>query len=71
MTIKRGTYPATEFYASGSDVADVVIVGSGASGATVAKQLSAMGIHVVCLEQGRWIGSHEYTGNRDEYVLAL
>jgi choline dehydrogenase-like flavoprotein len=71
MTIKRGTYPATEFNASASDVADVVIVGSGASGATVAKQLSGMGIHVVCLEQGRWIGSHEYTGNRDEYELSL
>ncbi|WP_408899734.1 GMC family oxidoreductase (plasmid) [Nocardioides sp. R1-1] len=70
MTIKRGTYPATQFDSTPGDRADVVVVGSGPSGATLAKELSAMGFHVVCLEQGRWIDTHEYTGNRDEYELS-
>ncbi|WP_440709079.1 GMC family oxidoreductase [Herbiconiux sp. YIM B11900] len=70
MTIARGTYPATEFTASANDVADVVVIGSGPSGATVTKELSAMGFHVVCLEQGRWIDTHEYTGTRDEYEMS-
>ncbi|WP_200846714.1 GMC family oxidoreductase [Arthrobacter sp. 18067] len=70
MTIARGTYPATEFTASADDVVDVVVIGSGPSGATVTKELTAMGFHVVCLEQGRWIDTHEYTGTRDEYELS-
>jgi choline dehydrogenase-like flavoprotein len=70
LTIRRGTYPATEIDAASSDAADVVVVGSGPAGATVTKYLSSMGFHVVCLEQGRWIGTAEYTGNRDEYELS-
>jgi len=70
MTIKRGTYPASDYVSRPGDRADVVVVGSGPAGATVTKELSAMGFHVVCLEQGRWIGTHEYTGTRDEYELS-
>ncbi|MET0520819.1 MAG: GMC family oxidoreductase [Jiangellaceae bacterium] len=36
------------------DVADVVIVGAGPSGAVAAKELAATGMSVVCLEQGGW-----------------
>ncbi|MDJ0459843.1 GMC family oxidoreductase [Arthrobacter sp. NQ7] len=71
MTIKRGTYDATEFSGTSRDVADVLIVGSGPSGAVYAKHLSSWGFHVVCLEQGQWVGTAEYTGNRDEYEVSM
>jgi len=42
--------------ATSNDVADVLIVGSGASGGALAWYLSkSPGIKVVCLEQGDWI----------------
>jgi choline dehydrogenase-like flavoprotein len=71
LSIRRGTFDAVEFSASHSDRADVVIVGAGPSGATVAKYLTSFGFHVVCLEQGPWINTDEYTGNRDEYELSM
>ena len=71
MTIRRGTYPATKFSASAGDTADVLIIGAGPSGAVYAKYLASWGFHVVCLEQGDWIGTAEYTGNRDEYEISM
>ncbi len=71
LTIRRGTYDAVEFSASDSDRADVIIVGAGPSGAVVAKYLTGFGFHVVCLEQGGWVKTDEYTGNRDEYELSM
>lgn len=71
MTIRRGTYAATEFASSPNDVADVLIIGAGPSGAVYAKYLASWGFHVVCLEQGDWIGTAEYTGNRDEYEISM
>ena len=38
-----------------TDVADVLVVGSGASGGAVSWRLSEAGFKVVCLEQGRWM----------------
>ena len=49
----------------------MLIVGAGPSGAVYAKYLSSWGFHVVCLEQGDWIGTAEYTGNRDEYEISM
>ncbi|HEY6575432.1 MAG TPA: GMC family oxidoreductase, partial [Mycobacterium sp.] len=57
--------------ASPNDVADVVIIGAGPSGATYAKYLSSWGFHVVCLEQGRWYSNTEYLGAKDEYEMSL
>lgn len=71
MTIRRGTYDATAFDASPDDVADVVIIGAGPSGAVYAKYLASWGFHVVCLEQGDWVGTAEYTGNRQEYEVSM
>ncbi|MGH3641385.1 MAG: GMC family oxidoreductase [Mycobacterium sp.] len=34
---------------------DVLVIGSGASGAAISKRLSDVGIRVVCLEQGDWL----------------
>ena len=71
MTIRRGTYDATTYDGTSRDVADVLIVGAGPSGAVYAKYLASWGFHVVCLEQGRWVGTAEYTGNRDEYEVSM
>lgn len=71
MTIKPGTYDATAYGGTSSDVADVLIVGSGPSGATYAKYLSSWGFRVVCLEQGQWVSTGQYTGNRDEYETSM
>src|SRR5262249_44186406 len=39
---------------------DILIIGSGASGAAAARRLSDAGFRVLCLEQGRWQNPHEY-----------
>lgn len=71
MAIARGTYDATLFEAGPNDVAEVLIVGAGPSGAVYAKYLASWGFHVVCLEQGEWVGTAEYTGNRPEYETSM
>ncbi|NUH40165.1 GMC family oxidoreductase [Streptomyces samsunensis] len=71
MTLRRGTYDATEYAGTSRDIADVLIIGSGPSGATYAKYLSSWGFHVVCLEQGPWVGTAEYTGDRDAYEVSM
>lgn len=43
-----------------SDVVDFVIVGSGAAGGVLAKELATNGFSVVVLEQGPWRQSHEF-----------
>ncbi|MYE97907.1 MAG: GMC family oxidoreductase, partial [Acidimicrobiaceae bacterium] len=50
--------------------ADVVIVGSGASGAVAAACLAAAGFEVVCLEQGDWTGPADYMSGSPEAELA-
>ena len=45
---------------SSPDVADILIVGAGASGAAVAWRLAQAGFSVVCLEQGSWINPSAY-----------
>lgn len=34
---------------------DVLVIGAGMAGAALSARLSAHGLRVVCLEQGRWI----------------
>ena len=48
---------------------DVLIVGAGAAGAAVAWSLSDTRMHVLCLEQGDWVGSEEYPGLRSDWEL--
>jgi choline dehydrogenase-like flavoprotein len=52
-----------------SEVADVVIVGAGASGAVAASHLAAAGWRVVCLEQGDWLNASDYPGDKREWEL--
>jgi choline dehydrogenase-like flavoprotein len=48
-----------------SDAVDFVVVGSGAAGGVLAKELSTAGFSVVVLEQGPWRQSHEF--GHDEF----
>ena len=41
--------------AKGEEVADVLVIGAGASGAAFTWSLAQAGINVVCLEQGGWV----------------
>ena len=41
--------------AAREEPADVLIIGSGATGAIAAKVLGEAGLQVVCLEQGGWV----------------
>ncbi len=52
-----------------ADIADVVIVGAGASGAVAARHLAAAGWRVVCLEQGDWLNASDYPGDKREWEL--
>ena len=69
MALPRGTLPATSWTASHDDVADVVIVGAGASGSVAALLLSKAGFHVVCLEQGDWVPDDRYASRRPTFEL--
>ena len=50
-------------------VADVLVVGAGASGGVAAKHLAEAGFTVVVLEQGQWINQSDMPGLRPEYEL--
>jgi choline dehydrogenase-like flavoprotein len=54
-----------------TDVADVVIVGAGPSGAVAAHTLAERGFSVLCLEQADWVNPTDYPGNRPEFELLL
>jgi len=50
-------------------VADVLIIGAGASGAAVAWKLSEEGFKVVCLEQGGWLDPAAYPTQDLDYEV--
>jgi choline dehydrogenase-like flavoprotein len=54
---------------SNTDRVDVLIVGGGPSGAVVANEMSRQGFSVICLEQGRWVNSGEFPGDKPEWEL--
>lgn len=52
-----------------SDVADVLIIGAGPSGAIVANEMARSGFSVVCLEQSRWYNNGEFPGDKQDWEL--
>lgn len=46
------------------DKVDVLIIGSGASGAAVAWSLADTNMRIVCLEQGDWVRPNDHPLNR-------
>ena len=46
------------------DKVDVLIIGSGASGAAVAWSLAETKMHILCLEQGDWVKPTDYPVQR-------
>ena len=52
-----------------NDVADVPVIGAGASGAALTWSLSEAGIKVVCLEQGGWIDPASYPTKDLDYEI--
>ena len=52
------------------DIADVLIVGAGASGAAVAWSLAETRMRVVCLEQGGWMNPAEYPSTGRDWEMA-
>ena len=53
-----------------SDEVDFVIVGSGAAGGVLAKELSSNGFRVVVLEQGPYLKEADFSHNEMEVCIA-
>lgn len=53
------------------DTADVVVIGSGPSGAIVTHYLAKAGLDVACLEQGDWVNPSDFPANRPEWELLI
>lgn len=51
------------------DVADVLVVGAGASGSVAVKELADKGFSVICLEQGDWTPPSAFAGDKPEWEL--
>src|SRR2546429_543134 len=65
----RNTMPEPIRYKT-TDEVDFVIIGSGAAGGVLAKELSTNGFRVVVLEQGPYLSEADFTHNEIE-ILAL
>ena len=50
--------------------ADVVIVGSGAGGATLAAELAECGLDVVIVEEGRYYTTRDFTADASAAMVA-
>lgn len=53
----------------GSEPADVLIVGAGATGGVMALRFAQAGFRVTCLEQGEWHDKADYPGTRLDWEL--
>ena len=67
----RGVFTRDQLTGPTSICCDVVVVGSGAGGATVAAELAEAGLDVVIVEEGRYYQTQDFTGNASAMVRAL
>ncbi len=51
------------------EVAEVLVIGAGASGSVAVLELARNGVKVVCLEQGDWTPTTEFAGDKPEWEL--
>src|SRR6267142_1544555 len=56
---------------TGHDKVDVLIIGSGASGAAVAWSLADTRMRILCLEQGDWVKPADYPSNGRDWEARL
>jgi choline dehydrogenase-like flavoprotein len=54
-----------------NEIVDVLIIGSGASGAAVAWSLAETKMRILCLEQGDWMKQSDYPSNRRDWEARL
>ena len=66
VRVEQGVQPGVQPGRPGP-VADVLIIGAGASGAAVAWSLARAGLRVVCLEQGDWVDPRTYAHGRPDW----
>jgi len=64
-------FPANTFDGNESIEADVVVVGTGAGGAVVAKELAEKGLAVAIIEEGQFYRRHAFNGNPIEMMSLL
>ena len=54
-----------------NEMVDVLIVGSGASGAAVAWSLADTRMKILCLEQGDWMKQADYPSNKRDWEARI
>ena len=54
-----------------NEMVDVLIIGSGASGAAVAWSLAETKMRILCLEQGDWMKQSDYPSNGRDWEARL
>jgi choline dehydrogenase-like flavoprotein len=69
--IPSGVFTRDDVRADTAIDADVVIVGSGAGGATLAAELAEANLDVVVLEEGRYFSTRDFTADSSAMVRAL
>ena len=55
--------------ARNDDIADVLVIGAGASGGTFTWSLAEAGINVMCLEQGGWMDPSTYPSTQNDWEI--
>jgi choline dehydrogenase-like flavoprotein len=69
--VPRGVHTRDDLRADTSISCDVVVVGSGAGGAAIAAELSEAGLDVVCLEEGRYYSTRDFTAESSAMIRQL
>lgn len=69
--VPRGVHTRDDLRADTSIACDVVVVGSGAGGAAMAAELAEAGLDVVCVEEGRYYSTRDFTAESSAMIRQL